>query len=155
MRPFVPFPPRQRGASLVVSLIMLVVLILLVVSAIRMTNTNMKTIGNMQSNNEAIAAAQQAIDQVVSDLNNFYVPAPKTIAIDIDRDGDTDYTVNTSAPGCIKMVPAEGYSIEFAESAPKDTYWDIQAVVTDNRTGAAVTMHQGVKVRLDSSAVCP
>ena len=54
-----------------------------------------------------------------------------------------------------KLVAVDGYSVDFAESAPKDSYWDIKAVVTDTRTGAAATLHQGAKVRLDSTATCP
>jgi len=145
---------KQRGATLLVSLIMLVALTLLVVSAIRMGNMNLKTVGNMQAKNEATAAAQQAIETIMGNLNNFYTPTAQTISIDINNDGVVDYTVNTSAPVCLKMVAAEGYSVDFAESAPKDTYWDIKAVATDSRTGVAVTLHQGAKVRMDSTATC-
>lgn len=145
---------KQRGATLLVSLIMLVALTLLVVSAIRMGNMNLKTVGNMQAKNEATAAAQQAIETIMGNLNNFYTPTAQTIRIDINNDGVVDYTVNTSAPVCLKMVAAEGYSVDFAESAPKDTYWDIKAVATDSRTGVAVTLHQGAKVRMDSTATC-
>ncbi|MBC3870495.1 pilus assembly PilX family protein [Undibacterium oligocarboniphilum] len=145
---------HQRGATFLVSLVMLIVLTLLVVSAIRMGNANLKTVGNMQAKNEAAAAAQQAIETIMSNLNNFYTPVAQTISVDINNDGVPDYTVNTSAAVCLKMVPVEGYSVEFAQSAPKDTYWDIKAVVTDNRTGASVTLHQGAKVRMDATATC-
>lgn len=145
---------RQRGVTLLVSLVMLVVLTLLVVSAIRMGDTNLKTVGNMQAKNEATAAAQQAIEQIMGNPNNFSTATAQTISIDINNDGVADYTVNTSAPACLKMVAADGYSVDFAASAPKDTYWDIKAVVTDSRTGATVTVHQGAKVRSDSTATC-
>lgn len=154
MRQRINCAEKQGGATLLVSLIMLVVLTLLVVSAIRMGNTNLKTVGNMQAKNEATAAAQQAIEQIMGDLNNFYTPTAQTITVDINNDGVIDYTVNTSAPVCLKMVAAEGYSVDFADSAPKDTYWDIKAVVTDSRTGATVTVHQGAKIRMDSTATC-
>jgi len=134
-----------------VSLIMLVVLTLLVVSAILIANTNLKSVGNMQSKLEATAAAQQAIEQIMSDVNNFTAPAAQTIAIG----GVPGFTVEVSAPVCLKMAPVEGYSVEFAESAPKDTYWDIKADVNDNKTGAHVMIHQGVKVKMDSAATCP
>ena len=49
----------------------------------------------------------------------------------------------------------DGYSVDFADSAPKDSYWDIAVQVTDTRTGATATAHQGVKVRLDATANCP
>lgn len=147
-RSFFIVAKRQQGSSLLLSLVMLVVLTLLVVSAIRMSNSNLKTVGNMQVKNEAVAAAQQAIEQqVMSDVSNFYTPVDQAIA-------SNGYTGTISAPVCLKMVAIAGYSNDFADSAPKDTYWDVKAVVTDIRTGASATVHQGVKVRLDSTATC-
>lgn len=147
-RTFVIAARRQRGTSLLLSLVMLVVLTLLVVSAIRMTNFNLKTVGNMQSKNEAVSTAQQAIEQLVmGDVNRFYTPVDQAVAI-------SGFTGTVSAPACLKMVPVSGYSIDFAASAPKDTYWDVRAVVTDTRTGASATIHQGVRVRMDSTATC-
>lgn len=148
---------KQWGSSLLVSLVMLVVLTLLVVSAIRMSNANLKTVGNTQATNEAQEAALQAIEQVIGDANNFYVPVAQTITIDINNSGalNSSYTVNTSAPVCENIFPVPGYSVDFADSAPKDTYWDITAVVTtDGRTGASATVHQGVRVRMDSTTTC-
>jgi Tfp pilus assembly protein PilX len=146
---------KQRGATLLVGLVMLVVLTLLVVSAIRVSSTNLKVVGNMQVKSEAVAAAQQAIEGILSDVTNFYTPTLRTTTVDINNDSIADYTVAVSAPTCLKLVAVDGYSVEFAESAPKDSYWDIRAVVTDTRTGAAATVHQGAKVRLDATATCP
>ena len=55
----------QAGMTLVVSLIMLIVLTLLVVSAIRFGNINLKITGNAQTQAESAAAAQVAIEQVI------------------------------------------------------------------------------------------
>lgn len=139
---------KQHGSSLLLSLVMLVVLTLLVVSAIRMSNSNLMTVGNMQFKNEAAAAAQQAIEQqVMGNTGIFYTPVDQAILV-------KGYTGTISAPVCLKMVPVTGYSVDFAASAPQDGYWDIKAVVTDVRTGATVTVHQGAKVRMDSTATC-
>lgn len=146
---------RQQGLTLVVSMIMLVVLTLLVVSAIRFSNTNLKTVANMQYKNETAAAAQQAIEVVMGDLNKFTTPTDTAVNVDINNDGVTDYVVTAYAPVCLLAVPVSGYSAAFAASAPQDTYWDIKSQVTDARTSATSTVHQGVKVRLDSSATCP
>jgi len=155
IHPSLTKPARQQtGASLLISLVMLVVLTLLVVSAIRMSNSNLKVVGNMQAKNEATSAAQQAIEQVMSNASNFYTPAPQTISIDINSDGTADYSVAVAAPVCLKMVAVPGYSVDFADSAPQDSYWDIKAVVTDPRTGASSTVHQGVKMRMASTATC-
>ena len=139
---------RQHGISLLLSLVMLVVINLLVVSAVHMSNSNLKTVGNMQFKNEAMAAAQQAIEQqVMGNVSNFYTPVDQPISIN-------GYTGTLSAPVCIKMAAVSGYSVDFAASAPKDTYWDIKAVVSDTRTGATATLHQGARVRLDSTTTC-
>ena len=147
---------KQAGISLVVGLVMLLVLTLLVVSAVRMGNSSLRIVGNHQTRSEATAAAQQAIETVVSSSANFYTPAAQTANIDINNDGAADYTVQTAAPACLQMVPADGYSYDFSASAPQDTYWDIAATATDNRgSGVSVTVHQGVKVRMDPTATCP
>jgi len=146
---------RQAGVSLVVGLVMLVVLTLLVVSAVRMGRTNLRAVSNQQASAEATAAAQQAIEQVMSSTNSFYNPAAQTFNIDINNDGVADYTVQVAKPSCLQLTAAPGFSADFSASAPKDTFWDISAVVLDNRTGATVTVHQGAKVRMNSTALCP
>lgn len=145
----------QAGVSLVVGLIMLVVLTLLVVSAVRLGSAGLRIAGNYQAKTEATAAAQQAIEKVVGSSANFYNPAPQNVDIDINNDGIADYTVQVSAPACVQMLSADGYSYDFAGSAPQDLYWDITAVATDKRgSGVTVTVHQGVKVRMDPTATC-
>ncbi|ODV41454.1 hypothetical protein AWV79_36195 [Cupriavidus sp. UYMMa02A] len=146
---------RLRGISLVVGLVMLIVLTLLVVSAVRMSNSSLRIVGNQQARAEASAAAQQAIEKVIGSATSFYTPAAQNFDIDINNDGVADYAVQTAAPACLQMVAADGYSYDFSPSAPQDTYWDVTAVATDKRgSGVTVTVHQGVKVRMDSTATC-
>jgi Tfp pilus assembly protein PilX len=57
---------QERGVTLIVTLIMLVVMMLLAVAAINMSTTNLKVVGNMQLQQEATSAAQAAINQVLS-----------------------------------------------------------------------------------------
>lgn len=146
---------RQRGAVLFIGLVMLIVMTLLAVSGIRMSTSNLKVVGNMQVQTEAITAAQQGIDNVMASANNFYTPAAGNYTIDINNDGNAEYAVAVLAPSCLRMVAVEGYSAEFAPFAPKDTYWNVQSTATDARTGVSVTLNQGVRVRLSSSATCP
>src|SRR5207302_2415351 len=61
-----PNPSTQRGAALFVSLIMLVLITLFVLAAINMSTVNLRITANSQARSEAIAAAQQAIEQVAS-----------------------------------------------------------------------------------------
>ncbi len=60
---------RQRGIVLILSLIMLVVLTLLAVSAIRLSTVNLRTVANAQSRSEAMSTAQRTIDLILS--SNF------------------------------------------------------------------------------------
>lgn len=151
----------QRGATLFIALVMLVVLTLLSISGIRMNMTNLRIAGNMQWQGEATAAAQQAIEQKISDLaflsGASSATAASTVSIDVNRDGTNDYTVTVSAPACYRLKPQTGYSMVVTSQtpgtsqvqiAPDDVYFDIQGQVTDNNTGGVVTVHQGIKVVL-------
>lgn len=144
---------NQRGSTLVVGLVMLVVLSLLVISAIRSGNINLRIAGNTQIQEEAQAATQQAIEEKISNTYIFYHPST-TIDPVIVNINNTDYEVHLTLT-CLRMTTASGYSAQFAGSAPQDSYWDIRATVTDSRTGATVTLHQGVDVRLTAAATCP
>jgi len=150
-----PARSRERGAVLFIGLVMLIIMTLLAVSGIRMSTSNLKVVGNMQVQTEAITAAQQGIDNVMASVNSFYTPVAGNYSVDVNNDGNADYTVAVLAPSCLRMVAVEGYSAEFAPFAPKDTYWNVQSTATDASTGVSVTLNQGVRVRLSSSATCP
>ncbi len=60
------FPGRQRGATLIVSLIMLLLITLLAVSSFTLGKANLQIVGNMQQRNQAFAAAQGAVAAVIS-----------------------------------------------------------------------------------------
>ncbi len=146
----------QRGVTLVVGLIFLLVMSLLAVSAIRFSSVNLRIAGNAQAQVEATAAAQTAIEQVMSSAANFYSPlSARTIAVDIDNDGRSDYSVAVSAPDCLGMMAAPGYSANFSGFAPQEGYWDVAAVATDSRSGVRVEVHQGVRARVLATAGCP
>ena len=95
----------QGGATLLVSLIMLVVLTLFAISALNLSSTNLNIVGNMQARMEAQAAGQQAIEQVMSSAANFLIPAAQNIAVDINNDGTTDFTANVDKPNCFSSKP--------------------------------------------------
>src|SRR6266550_9612093 len=86
------FARKQRGTSLFVGLIMLILLTLLGISAFQSSNTNLKIVGNMQVRQETLAAAQTATEQVLSDkafINPATPPAAATVALN-----NASYTVN-------------------------------------------------------------
>jgi len=76
----------QRGATLMIAMIFLVILTLIVVSSIKVTNVNTKVVGNMQVRKEAQSAAQEGIETVIS--TDF----TKLVNCDIYKDAQCDLT---------------------------------------------------------------
>ena len=108
-------PRRQRGATLLVALIMLTVLMMFVVSSLNTSTTNLKVVGNMQSKNEALAATQEAIETVISTPQFISTPAnavlnpcgtANTICTDVTGDSTPEYTTTlTPQPQCVTVQP--------------------------------------------------
>ena len=175
-------PKRQSGMTLVIVLVMLVVVSLLVASAIRFSTINLKISGNVQSETEASAAAQVAVENTVRTMastSNISTIAAQPAA-SVSTGGQT-YTVNVSKPLCIftknintasldpskpadqacfegtdteKQLLASG-KLSTTPSACKDQQWDVSASVDDGRSGAKVTVLQGVALRVGAEVQCP
>jgi Tfp pilus assembly protein PilX len=153
----------QNGATLIVGLIMLVLITLIVLSAYTFSSSSLKSVGNMQVREEAIAAANLAIEQVIASPFTD-APTAQEINVDINKDGTNDFVVMVEAPTCIKALTASspgntqlGFNTDAAGGA-WNTEWDINSRVTDTATGASVQIRQGVRVRLSDpqkNLVCP
>lgn len=148
---------RQRGATLIVGLIMLVLITLMMLTAFMMSSTNLKSVGNMQSRDEATAAANVAIEQVIG-LDFHSLTAAQPYEVDIDRNPNTaPYQVIVTVERCKRSTAApsseaelSGVSSNIANTSDFDTVWELKAVVSDASTGASVTVLQGVRKRLNS-----
>lgn len=157
-------PTRQRGATLIIGLIMIVLITLIVVNAFTLSSSNLKAVGNMQVRGEAVAAANEALELVISSAFTA-APVEQSVNVDIDKNGTNDYLVAIASPTCVRAMAA-------SEAAPSDvelgagmssgstwnTDWDLDATVTDASSGASVRVRQGVRVLLTSAqktAVCP
>ena len=153
----------ERGAALVVSLIMLVLITLLVITALNIGSANFRAVSNTQFRDQAIAAANAAIQTRVSSSFDD-VPDTTDITVDLDNDGTTDYVVAVT-PTCISATVAEtadpsSLSLPPAMSLAStwNTVWDVAARVTDDATGASVNIRTGVRVLLsqtDRDKACP
>ena len=131
----------QRGATLIVSLIMLVVMTLFAVSAINLSSMNLKIVGNMQAQRLMEMAAQDAIERMVSTPAYFSLtPTSQNFTI-------SGLTVAVSSPACIRSTAATGYSATSGIS-PQDNDWEFVASVADGLSGAGLTLHQGVRIRM-------
>lgn len=166
--------PRQaqRGATLVVGLIMLVLITLMVSSAFTLSTNNLKSVGNMQFRDEATAAANRAIEVVMGSFITSATATPppaSEVLVDINNDNNNDYTVSIAQPVCIRASVAAAAVLSsvtlpsMSSSSDWNTVWDIDATVTPTSTnasasGTSVRMHVGVRVLLSQSQkdlVCP
>lgn len=172
----------QKGITLVVSLIMMVVLTLLVVSAIRFGNINLKIAGNAQAEVEATAAAQVGIEKMLGAISAAAkidtVPAQPAMNVST---GAVTYKVNVAKPVCVfsknietteldPSKPGDKLCFEAPDvdaplgpdgkpvakpTACKDQQWDVAASLSDGPTGAKVSMLQGVSLRVAAQVQCP
>lgn len=153
----------DRGAALVVSLIMLVLVTLLVITALNLGSANFRAVSNTQFRDQAIAAANAAIQTRVG--SSFDAPpATSNIPVDLDNDGAIDYVVAVT-PVCMSATIAETADPSSLSLPPSmslestwNTVWDIRATVRDDETGAAVAIHSGVRVLLSQAErdlACP
>lgn len=176
---------QQKGATLVVSMIMLMVLTVLVVYSIRSGNTNLRIAGNMQRQAEALTATQQVIEQVIEQIktvdNMALIPA-QNVAV---TNAGATYSVATNSLGtagaCILQVnvsnaelnPSNPDDVTCFESqdtdraitssgtmsttlsACKQQHWEIQASVNDTVSGTQLTQVQGITIRVPGTVACP
>jgi Tfp pilus assembly protein PilX len=93
---------RQQGAALIVSLIMLILISLLAVASFRLGKSDLQIVGNMQQRKQALSAAQQTIEQVISTTQFTTTPTnalpnpcsgPNTACVDVNGDGVPDVNV--------------------------------------------------------------
>jgi hypothetical protein len=147
-------PGRQRGAALVVGLIMLVLITIMLLSAVVLSTSNFRSVSNMQFREEAIAAANRALDDVISSPFTT-TPEPELIEVDIDNDGDTDYVVQIDTPVCISATEAFGADPSSLSLPPAmtvastwNTVWDIRATVAASGT-VGITDEDGVVTNVE------
>ena len=175
----------QRGLSMVVGLIMLVLMTLLAISAFQASNVNLRIAGNMQVRQESLAAAQTATERVLSSPA-FVDPTTPPAAAIVNLNG-ASYTVNFAPPPACRSIvdiPSEdlvptnpddfvcipssalpgsgsGIFVSGAPAAPSycsNTRWALVANVADANTGANTTLEQGVAVRISKAkalTACP
>ncbi len=171
---------NQRGSTLLIALVMLVLLTMLALSAMNATTTSIQTVGNAQFHEEANAAAQQAIETVIS--SNFTAnPTASSVAVTV---GGGSYTAQVETPTCTSsiglvnselnpaiaadavclgsgaasitgIIGASGVVSPSAQSWCYKQQWDIRATVTDSNTGANTAVHQGVFTRVPAGTACP
>lgn len=143
---------RQRGATLIIALILLVVLTLLVLSGVVTSSLGFRVAANMQQEREAAAAAQAAIDARLGNAN-YLNPAPTTTATDTIG----VYTVTVAAPRCLGIDTTEevGKKTQVGVEPIPRYLWEYSATARNANTGVEVTVVQGVRVQMNIGSACP
>lgn len=100
----------QRGATVVVALIFLVLMSLFAISAFNSSSNNLRIVGNSQAMQESLSAAQMAVEATISTPEFYQNPlgvAAIPIAVDMNGDGTADYTASlkNSPPRCYRAKP--------------------------------------------------
>lgn len=155
-------PSHQQGMVLVTGLIMLLLLTLMASTAFTLSSTNLQAVGNLQWRNEALAASDAALEQVVGSAF-VTAPAAQAINIDINHDNNSDYTVQVAPPICVRASLAgaaapSSLTLAGMSNLTWNTVWDLDASVLDPSSGAAVKVRAGVRVLLsdaEKNSVCP
>jgi Tfp pilus assembly protein PilX len=148
---------RERGTALVVSLIMLVLITLLVMTALNLASSNFRSVSNTQFRDEAISAANVAIQQVIGS-NFIEVTEAQDLDVDLDNDEVVDYVVTVAQPTCIFADVAEAAEpsslslpVTMTTASTWNTVWDIDATVApeSNAGQASVRVRSGVRMLLN------
>ena len=162
---------RQRGATLLIGLIMLALLTLHAVAAFSTSGVQLRIAGNTQARQEMQAAANVAIGSVLSSgrfLSDPTAIAGAPVEVDVNDDGTGDYRVSVAAT-CNAARPVIARDLDPAREEDLqclsgtafgpatvcvDTAWNIQATGTvaggAAATGAAIEINQGVTARIDA-----
>jgi Tfp pilus assembly protein PilX len=134
---------RQRGAALIVSLIMLILISLLAVASFRLGKSDLQIVGNMQLRKQALSAAQQTIEQVISTTQFTATPtnallnpcgAPNTACVDVNGDGVPDINVRIVVL-CNAIQPILNSALDFTN--PNDAGCLVGAGQNTGVAGAA------------------
>ena len=152
---------RQRGAVLVVALLMLLVLTTLGVSTISSTNINLKLVQSQQRQQETEQVAENSINYLLSDINYFvnnsdYLDGDGNFTLSFPSDVTNGMTVSVNSLQCLLQATPSGCSLVVGSSAPchPDYYWEANISVTDSTSGASSTFAEGFKFRY-LAGYCP
>jgi hypothetical protein len=116
-------PRSQGGAAMFVVLVLLLTLMWMGLSAFRISSQGLQIVGNRQSEQQATAAAQRAIDQTIS--SNMFTKDPAAvaatpIATDIDGDGTDDFSARlTPVPKCFRVRPIKTMELDVMKPADR------------------------------------
>lgn len=99
---------RERGAALIVGLVLMLALTVLGISGMNMATLELTMAGNTQSQQQAFQRAETGIERAIAQPAN--PGATLTIAADVDGDGTTDIESTTAFAGNTLVPDGDGWS---------------------------------------------
>lgn len=122
---------RQQGVVLIVGLMVLLMVTLMAISGFNLSQSNLKVVGNMESREQAMTAANAAIEEAVS--ATLFVSSPtnmfaanctgaNTRCYDSNGDGADDITVQLDPARCVTVDPISKNELDLMMAAnPNNT----------------------------------
>lgn len=119
---------QERGVTLFMAMIMLIVLTLLALSTFNVSQSNMQVVSNMQQRDASLHAARSVIEEIVSGVR-FSTSKEALLAqpgcggtngvinqrcIDTNGDGRKDVTVKVEEPSCVKVKNIKTATLDLA-----------------------------------------
>lgn len=115
---------RQRGAVLIVALIMLLLITILAVTAFRLGKSNLEIVGNVQQRAQLLGSAQYAVNQTISSMQFTATPAnavanpcngaPNEVCTAANGGAGQDIDVKIS-PICVSVQPIPVSALNYSD----------------------------------------
>jgi hypothetical protein len=140
-------PRRERGISILVTLVFLTLISYVVISAYRIGGQQLALVGNAQGRSQALAAANYALEQTISSLDFVKRPdyvAATAVPVDVLGDGTAPLAVRMARPTCYRVRAVK--TIELDLSKPTDR----SCLASTSGAGAALVEGGGAGANGDS-----
>ncbi|MEH6610806.1 MAG: hypothetical protein V7696_15675 [Halioglobus sp.] len=153
--------PRQQSGVVTIFVCMVLLLLItgIITTALSMSTTNLRAVGNVQARDEALSSASVIIENVISssfatDIGGPAAAVINDFGVDLDKDSVNDYLVNMPAPVCVRATPAIATSFSSVQLPGMssvtgwNTVWELDVTATAASTGAKIRVIHGVRVLL-------
>ncbi len=120
---------RQRGMTLVVALVMLVLITLLAMTTFNLGKSSIQVVNNMQNRDEGIATSRSVLDEAMSSTRFFDTPDDALAqpclnsnhrCFDLNGDGVIDIVTALSAAKCVKVRTIKTYELDYASEEDRN-----------------------------------
>ncbi|MEH6637499.1 MAG: hypothetical protein V7700_18420 [Halioglobus sp.] len=163
----------QRGViTIFISMLMLLFITVMVLTAYSLSTTNLRAVGNVQARDEAIAAANKMIELTVGSAFTAVGKDPNEAAVDgfqvyINANQTTPeyvYLVDLLAPRCVRSYRANTTTTSsvtlpgMSASGAYNTIWELDATATEAASNASVRVIHGIRILMDEirkNELCP